>query len=82
MKLLKEALLEIKNFLERNGFIKIIVAFAVLIISVLAVKGDLSNPTNTIFAITGYISLLYVILAGAVYTIVGIVNSIKDLFKK
>jgi hypothetical protein len=79
---MKEALLSIKNFLEKNGLIKIIVAFAVLIISVLAVRGDLSNPSNTVFAITGYISLLYVIVAGAVYTIVGIVNSIKDLFKK
>jgi hypothetical protein len=79
---MKEALLSIKNFLEKNGFKKIIVAFAVLIISVLAVRGDLSNPSNTVFAITGYISLLYVIVAGAVYTIVGIVNSIKELFKK
>jgi hypothetical protein len=72
----------LKHFLEKNGFIKLIVAFALLIISVLVVGGNLSEPTNIIFAIIGYISLIYIILVGLIYFIVGIVNSIKDIFKK
>ena len=79
---MKESLLFIKNFLEKNGAIKLVAAFVILIISVLLVRGDLSNPSNTIFAITGYISLLYIIVAGLIYFAVGIVNSIKDLFQK
>ena len=74
---MKEALLFCKNFLEKNGMIKIVVAFAVLIISVLCINGNILQGTG-IFAITGYISLLYIVVAGAVYTIVGIVNSIKE----
>jgi len=72
----------LKHFLEKNGVIKIIVAFAVLIISVLVLNGNLANGTNIFFTITGYISLIYIILVGLIYFIVGIVNSIKDIFKK
>jgi predicted tellurium resistance membrane protein TerC len=79
---MKEALLAIKNFLEKNGTLKMLAAFIILIISVLFVRGDLSHPTSTFFAITGYISLVYIIVVGAIYFIVGIVNSIKDLFRK
>ena len=79
---MKEAFLFIKNFLEKNRAIKVVAAFVILILSVLFVRGDLSNPTNVIFAITGYISLLYLIVVGVIYITVGIVNSIKDFFPK
>lgn len=82
MKTIKEVIEFFKNFLEKNGTIKMVAAFAILIISVLFVRGDLSNPTNVFFAITGYISLIYVIVVAGIYFIVGIVNSIKDLFRK
>lgn len=82
MKTIKEVIEFFKNFLEKNGAIKMVSAFVILIISVLLVRGDLSNPTNTFFAITGYISLVYIVVAGGIYFIVGIVNSIKDLFRK
>ena len=72
----------LKHFFEKNGVIKIIVAFVILIISVLVLRGNLANGTNIFFAITGYISLIYIILAGLIYFIVGIVNSIKDIIKK
>jgi hypothetical protein len=78
---MKEALLFIKNFLEKNGVIKVIVAFVILIISVLCIRGNVLRGAG-IFALTGYISLLYIIIAGGVYLIAGIVNEIKELFHK
>lgn len=78
---MKDALLFIKNFLEKNGVIKVIVAFIILIISVLCIRGNVLHGSD-IFALTGYISLLYIIIAGGAYLIVGIVNEIKELFHK
>ena len=79
---MKKVIEFLKHFLEKNGVIKVIVAFVVLIISVLVLRGNLSNGTNTFFAVTGYVSLIYIVLVGLIYFIVGIVNSIKDIFKK
>lgn len=79
---MKKVIEFLKHFLEKNGTIKIIIAFAVLIISVLVLRGNLANGTNIFFTITGYVSLVYIILVGAIYFVVGIVNSIKDIFKK
>jgi hypothetical protein len=79
---MKEVLNVIKNFLEKNGGIKILVAFAVLIISVLILNGNLDKEIDTVFGITGCVSLVYILIAGGVYFIAGIINSIKELFKK
>jgi len=79
---MKEALLLIKRFLEKNGLIKIVVAFVVLIISVLILKTSLSDSPFGFFTLTGYISLMYILVAGGVYFIVGIINTLKDLFRK
>jgi len=69
---MRDAILCIKSFLEKNGLIKMIVAFVILIISVLAVGGNLSTPSNIVFAITGYISLHYVIVVGAIISLSGL----------
>jgi len=81
---MKKILEFIKSFLEKNGGIKILVAFVILITSVLCAKGAGFNVLQgfNIFVITGYISLFYIIIAGAVYFGAGIINTIKDIFKK
>ena len=81
---MKKTILVIQNFIEKNGLTKMVIAFVVLIISVLCVRGNMLYGLN-IFSITGYISLAYIVIGGTIFTIAGIVNSIKDLkefFKK
>jgi len=72
-----------KNWFEKNGLIKILVAFVLLIISVLIVRN--TNETSLIsriFSVIGVVSVGYLVLTVLVFTIAGIVNSIKDKLKK
>jgi hypothetical protein len=78
---MKKVLEFVKNFLQKNGGIKILVAFAILIASVLCVRGNVLEGSS-IFAITGYISLGYIIIVGGIFFGAGNVNTIKDAFKK
>jgi len=66
----------LKNWFEKNGLIKILVAFALLIISVLVVKHS-TGILGSIFNIVGLVSLGYLVLTCLIFLVVGIVNSIK-----
>ena len=69
----------LKNWFEKNGLIKVLVSFAILIIcSVLARKFPHANWIAYIGGAAG----IYLLLTVVIFTIAGIVNSIKDLFKK
>lgn len=65
-----------KNWFQKNGLIKILVAFALLIISVLVVKHS-TGILGSIFNVVGLVSFGYLILTVLIFTIVGIVNAIK-----
>ena len=77
---MKKVLEFLKNWFERNGLIKILVAFAVLILAV--VIGRKFEQTQTICGWIAAISGGYLVLTAAIFTIVGIINGIKDLVKK
>jgi len=72
-----------KNWFEKNGLIKILAAFVLLIISVLIVKNvSETSLLSQIFAVVGVISGGYLVLTVLIFLIAGIVNSIKDAIKK
>jgi hypothetical protein len=67
------------RFFEKNGIIKILVAFVILVISILFIR---SYPHSTFFKITGYIGLGYLVLSVAIFIGAGLINTIKDIFKE
>jgi hypothetical protein len=77
---MKKILEFLKNWFERNGLIKILVAFAILILAV--VIGRKFQQIETICGWVAAISGGYLVLTVAIFTIAGIVNGIKDLVKK
>ena len=68
-----------KNWFEKNGLIKVLAAFVLLIISTLIVRNtnELSLLSKS-FSLIGVISACYLVLTVLIFTIAGIVNSIKD----
>jgi len=71
-----------KNWFEKNGLIKVLAAFVLLIISTLIVRNTSeSSLLSKSFSLIGVISACYLVLTVLVFTIVGIVNSIKDKLK-
>jgi len=76
---MKKILEFLKNWFERNGLIKILVAFAILILAV--VVGRNFKQTETICGWVAAISGGYLLLTVAIFTIAGIVNSIKNANK-
>ena len=68
-----------KNWFEKNGLIKILAAFVLLVISTLIVRNtnELSLLSKS-FSLIGVISACYLVLTVLIFTIAGIVNSIKD----
>ena len=70
----------LKNWFQKNGLIKILAAFVLLIISVSIVRNANSSPTIIdIFTIVGLTAAGYLVLTILIFTIAGIVNTIKDL---
>ena len=77
---MKKILEFLKNWFEHNGLIKLLAAFAILILSV--VLGRKFQSAEGFFAWVAIISGGYVVLTMLIFTIAGIVNSIKDYVKK
>jgi len=69
----------IANFFAKYGLLKIIIAFIILIISVLILNGNTYPIIQTIFKWLGLLSITYLILAFIIFLIVGIINSFKKL---
>jgi predicted negative regulator of RcsB-dependent stress response len=72
---MKKILEFFKNWFSKNGIIKILVAFLVLMLCILFYR---QFPQAEWLNIVGYVSLGYIVLTIAIFLIVGIVNSIKD----
>jgi len=71
-----------KNWFEKNGLIKVLAAFVLLIISTLIVRNTPeSSFLSRSFSIIGVVSACYLVLTVLVFTIAGIINSIKDKLK-
>lgn len=66
----------LKNWFQKNGLLKILAAFVLLIISVLVVKNSV-GVFGSIFNVVGLVSLGYLVLTVLIFTIVGIVNAFK-----
>jgi uncharacterized membrane protein len=73
---MKKILDWLKHWFEHNGMIKILVAFAILIIAVAI--GRNIEQAETICGWTAMISGGYLVLTVIIFTIAGIVNAIKD----
>jgi len=69
----------IAKFFEKNGLIKLVLAFILLTISVLVVKNNSPSLGAEIFKVIGMISAVYLGLAFLIFLIVGLINTI---FKK
>ena len=67
-----------KNFFSKNGFIKFLIAFVLLMIAVLVVRNTSNSILSDIFEWIGLISFGYMGLTILIFLIVGIVNAIKD----
>ncbi len=76
---MKKILEFFKNWFERNGLIKIIIAFIILAVAI--VLGRKFENLQTICGWVGVISGGYLLLTFLVFFIAGIVNSIKDIIK-
>ena len=72
----------LKNWFEKNGLIKLLVSFVLLIISTLIVKNTNSHALGSIFNVIGLALACYLVLTVFIFTIAGIVNTVKDIFKK
>jgi len=76
---MKKILEFFKNWFEKNGLIKVLVAFAILIICVALSR---KFPQATWLSYIGVPAGIYLVLTVLIFTIAGIVNSIGDVFKK
>jgi nicotinamide riboside transporter PnuC len=79
---MKKVIEFLKNWFQKNGLIKILAAFALLITSTLIIRNCDISPLTAIFNVIGIASACYLVLTVLIFTIVGIVNSIKDALKK
>ncbi len=79
---MKKILEFFKNWFEKNGLIKVLAAFALLIISSLVVRNTNSHTLGNIFNVIGIASACYLVLTTLVFTIAGIVNTVRNIFKK
>ena len=77
---MKKILEFFKNWFERNGLIKILAAFLILILAV--VIGRKFPQTEGVCSWVAIISAGYLFLTVVTFTIAGIVNAIKDALKK
>jgi hypothetical protein len=77
---MKKILELFKNWFERNGLIKIVMAFIILIFAVMI--GENYRQTEIICSWVAIISGGYLLLTAAIFTIAGIVNAIKDAIDK
>lgn len=71
-----------KNWFEKNGLIKVLAAFLLLILSVVIGRNTESFLVLKICNITAIVSSCYLVLTVLIFTIAGIVNSVRDIFKK
>jgi hypothetical protein len=71
-----------KNLFEKNGLLKLIAAFVILIVSIIVVNYTHSFLFLVIFDIIGLTALTYIIIAFIVYFIAAIINTIRDISKK
>jgi len=69
----------LKRWFEKNGLIKVLASFAILIICSLLIR---KFPNAEWIAYIGGAAGIYLLLTVLIFTIVGFVNSIRDLFKK
>jgi len=76
---MKKILEFFKNRFEKNGLIKILVAFAILIACVALSR---KFPQAVWLSYVGAASGIYLIITVLTFTIAGIVNSIRDIFRK
>lgn len=63
------------NFFEKDGIIKILIAFVILALSIILSR---AHPHAKIFDITAWIGLGYILLSSALFFGAAIINSIKD----
>jgi len=68
----------LKNWFQKNGLVKILAAFVLLIISVIVVRNS-TGVLGSIFNVIGLVSFGYVILTILIFLIVGIANSFKKI---
>jgi membrane-bound metal-dependent hydrolase YbcI (DUF457 family) len=77
---MKKILDWLKHWFEHYGLVKILAAFVVLIIAVAI--GRNFQQAEPICEWIAIISGCYLLLTVAIFTVAGIVNAIKDIFKK
>lgn len=73
---MKKVLNFLKNWFEHNGLIKLLAAFAILVISV--ILGRKFQGLERICTWTAVISFGYLLLTLLLFTVAGIINTIKD----
>lgn len=67
----------IANFFSKNGLLKILIAFILLIVAVIVIRNNPNHVVTNIFNWVGYISIGYIVLTILIFFIAGIVNSFK-----
>ena len=63
-----------KNWFQKNGLLKILVAFVLLVISAVIT----ANTHSTVFTVLGWVALCYLIITIIIFFIAGIYNSINN----
>lgn len=64
------------SFLEKNGLLKVGVAFFTLIIAVLIISAV--PGLRNIFSVIAIVAMAYIVIVAIVFTIIGIINTFKD----
>ena len=67
------------NFFQRNGLIKILISFVLVIISVIILR---NHPHSKFFAVTVWIGLGYLGLSFILFFGAAIINTIRDIKKR
>lgn len=78
---MKKILLFFKNWFEKNGLIKIIIAFIVFAVSALIAK-NVSGVIGEIFGWTAIASIGYLVITFLFLMTAAIINTIKDIINK
>jgi len=79
---MKKVIKFFQNWFEKNGLIKILAAFLILILSAVIVRNTHSNFLEDVFGVIGIASAIYLALTCLIFTIAGIVNAIKDVINR
>lgn len=79
---MKTIINKILRFFEKNGLLKIFIAFILLIASVLLLKATSISILTAVFKVIGVTSIIYILLAIIIFLFAGIIDMLINKKKE